>query len=251
MADPIWVKRARRLRGALPIALRVGLALWLMVREALWLLVGQEPLALRLIAGGTVSLGAAIMLSWRWWLGGAALTVAGIAAAIGWHLAVGTTPWPLWAYVAAIAALVAWDAFCGARVARLLRNFDARRLAPGEFDHAAHLTVALDYVRRLGPDEALAKLRPGLQSLAERAGKPDGYHETRTRAWLALVTYVHRCHADDPLPRLLDRLLAHCRDGRLLERYYSRERLSSAESRLRFVPPDLAPLPHCERNVDA
>ena len=135
------------------------------------------------------------------------------------------------------------DAMSLVRVARLRRNFGARRLAPSDFDHAAHLTVALDCVRRLGPEDALTELRQGLQAIAERAGKPDNYHETRTQAWLALVTHVHRCHADDPLPRLLERVLAHCKDSRLLESYYSRERLTSAEARLRFVPPDLAPLP--------
>ena len=141
--------------------------------------------------------------------------------------------------------LAGWlaDALSLVRVARLRRNFGARRVAPGDFDHAAHLTVALDCVRRLGPEDALTELRQGLQALAERAGKPDNYHETRTQAWLALVTHVHRCHADEPLPRLLERVLAHCKDRRLLESYYSRERLSSAEARRRFVPPDLAPLP--------
>ena len=169
--------------------------------------------------------------------------MAGIGEAIGWHLAGGTPPWFLCVYLTVIATLAAWDGLAAVRVARLRRSFSTRRLAPADFDHAAHLTMALDYVRRLGPDEALTELRGGLQSMAERAGKPDGYHETRTRAWLALVTHVHRCHADDPLPRLLERVLAHCRDGRLLERYYSRERLASAEARRNFVAPDLAPLP--------
>jgi hypothetical protein len=243
MVSGDWVKRARRLGRELPRALRWGLALWLVMRETVWLIAGQEPLFLRLTAGGAVLVGAAIMLSWRWWLVGAALTVGGICAAIGWHLAGGTMPWFLWAYGAAIAALAAWDALSLVRVARLRRNFGARRLSPADFDHAAHLTVALDYVRRLGPDEALAELRQGLQSLAQRAGKADNYHETRTRAWLALVTHVYRRHADDPLPRLRERVLAHCSDGSLLESYYSRERLTSSEARQRFVAPDLAPLP--------
>jgi hypothetical protein len=243
MAKPEWTKRARRLKRALPRALRMALAAWLAAQELVWLAFGREPLALRLTAGGTVLLGAAIMLSWRWWLSGAALTVAGIGEAIGWHFAHGSAPWVLWLYITAIAALAAWDALCAVRMARLWRSFRARILLPAEFDHAAHLTVALDCVRRLGPDEGLVELRGGLQSLAERAGKPDNYHETRTRAWLALVSYVHRSHVDEPLPRLLERVLDHCRDKRLLDNYYSRERLTCAEARLRFVPPDLAPLP--------
>ena len=65
MAKRDWMKRARRIRRELPRVVRIGLALWLAAREAFgwW---RARPLALRLTAGGTVLLGAAIMLSFRW-----------------------------------------------------------------------------------------------------------------------------------------------------------------------------------------
>jgi hypothetical protein len=96
-------------------------------------------------------------------------------------------------------------------------------------------------VRRLGPAAALDELRPGLQALARRAGRPQNYHETRTAAWLAVVATVQRAHAHEPLPRVLDQLVSHCGDSRLLERHYSGARLDSDEARAHFLPPDRAP----------
>jgi hypothetical protein len=235
----------RRLRGW-PRGLRLVLAGWLGMLELAWLVHGSEPPAARAFIGGTVLAGALALASRRWWLGGAAVVEAGLAAAVGWHLAVaaapGRVPWSLGAYAAAIAALVAWDLGCAARIARLRRRFWDGSLAPADFDHERHLTLALDSVRRLGATDALAELRPGLQALARRAGRPEHYHETRTRAWLTVIAGVQRAHADEPLPRVLERVVSQCRDSRLLERYYSRELLDSPAARAHFIPPDRVPL---------
>jgi hypothetical protein len=236
-------KRARRLGRRLPRGLRLGLAAWLLVMEARWLIIGAQPLATRTLVGGIVLVGALALLSRRWWRGGAATIAAGLAAAAGWHLAVGGTPWSLVGYTLVLAALVAWDLGAATRLLRLRRRFWDGSLAPADFDHQRHLLLALDSVRRLGPADALAELRSGLQALAARAGRPEGYHETRTQAWLAMVAALSRRHAHEPLPRLCERLVDDLGDAHLLLRHYSQARLDSPEARARFVPPDRAPLP--------
>jgi hypothetical protein len=107
--------------------------------------------------------------------------------------------------------------------------FEAGEIDGADFPHESHLRVARTLARRYGHDEALNRLHTGLQGIAGRAGRPEVYHETITRAWLELV-----CTADDldRHPELLDR--------RLLGRYYSAAALASG--RERWVEPDLRPL---------
>src|SRR5262249_43128955 len=155
--------------------------------EGLWLLHGRQPATVRVAIGGAVLVGALLLLHRRRWRAGAAIVGLGLAAACGWHLAAGGARWPLALSALVLGGLVARDARAPVRAARLRRRFADGTLPPSALDHRAHLTVALDYVRRLGPDAALATLRPGLQALAARAGRPEKYHETRTQAWVALV----------------------------------------------------------------
>ena len=69
----------------------------------------------------------------------------------------------------------------------------------------------------------------GIRRMAARSGRPDAYHRTITRAWYELIASV-----DEPAsaPELFDK--------RLLERFYSPERL--AAGRQRWLTPDLGPL---------
>jgi len=71
-----------------------------------------------------------------------------------------------------------------------LAAFEARTL--DEFHHRDHIKVAYLYLRRYPLDEAIAKVRAGLQALAKAWGAPvddleRGYHETMTQAWVRLV----------------------------------------------------------------
>jgi hypothetical protein len=136
---------------------------------------------------------------------------------------------------------VADDDAAAARLARLRRQIADGTLAPADFHHQDHLLLALALLRHLDFAAALAELRPGLQALAARAGKPERYHETRTAAWLTLVARVQYEHGHEPLPRVIDALLSHCGDNGLLDRHYSAALLDSDEARAHFVPPDRTP----------
>jgi flavin reductase (DIM6/NTAB) family NADH-FMN oxidoreductase RutF len=83
--------------------------------------------------------------------------------------------------------------------------------------------------RRYSRDEAYRRLVAGIRDIAHRAGRPDAYHETITRAWFELVASAGR---PDEWPELFDKSL--------LGRYYSPARL--AAGREEWLEPDLHPL---------
>jgi hypothetical protein len=111
----------------------------------------------------------------------------------------------------------------------LVAAFEAGQIDGREFPHERHVRVAWALARRHPRDEALRRLTDGLRRIAERAGRPDAYHETITRAWLELVAGVDDLGGH---PELFDKAL--------LGRYYSPAAL--AAGRDRWVEPDLQPL---------
>ena len=132
--------------------------------------------------------------------------------------------------------------------AALAARFTALTLPKDEWTHAAHLTVGAWHVDRHGPVEALTLLRDGIRRLNESHGNAntatDGYHETITAAYVALLAaYLEACPSGLPLDACVVRLLAGPLASRdMLFTFYSRERLQSVEARAGWVEPDLAPL---------
>ena len=104
---------------------------------------------------------------------------------------------------------------------QLLGAFERGELGAADFPHETHVRVA--WLLALEPD-GFERLAAGIRRIAERAGVPERYHETMTRAWFELVAQAAGA--------LLDR--------RLLERYYSQAVLESGRDR--WVEPDLRPL---------
>lgn len=112
---------------------------------------------------------------------------------------------------------------------KLLSAFEAGELENGEFPHERHVRVAWALAQRYGPAEGLERLRAGIRGVAARAGRPDAYHETITRAWFELIAGAdHLEH------------YAELFDKTLLRRYYSPARL--AAGRDEWLDPDLHPL---------
>jgi len=131
--------------------------------------------------------------------------------------------------------------------AELLQAFESCALPFEAWVHRAHLRVAYLYLRALGPEAAVDRMRDGIRrfNAANRVPEaPDrGYHETMTRAWLQLV-WVTLCEhgPDENSEAFLDRQTQLCAKRALLY-FYSRDRIMSAEAKAGFVEPDLAPLP--------
>ena len=114
-----------------------------------------------------------------------------------------------------------------------------------EFHHRDHIKVTYLYLRRHPLDEAITKVRTGLQALAVAWSAPiddleKGYHETMTQAWVRVVHLTlsdcgAAANADafcDQQPKLMQKAL--------LQLFYSPERLMTWEAKREFVEPDLA-----------
>ena len=89
-----------------------------------------------------------------------------------------------------------------------------------DFNHAAHLRLALDRLTAADSfDAATAEIARILRGKAEAAGHPEKYHHTLTLFWMRI------------LARLLDKNLPLA--------YYSPQRLSSDAARTGWLDPDL------------
>ena len=106
-----------------------------------------------------------------------------------------------------------------------------------EFHHRDHVKVAYLYLRRYPLEEAIVKVRAGLQALAVAWGAPTdelekGYHETVTQAWLRDGGEAENAEA------FCERE-AQLMEKNCLELFYSRERLFTWTAKREYVEPDL------------
>ncbi len=120
--------------------------------------------------------------------------------------------------------------------------FEECALSPSAFHHADHLRLAWIYAGRCDAKEAEEKLLAGIWRFAEKAGVPGKFQCTATVAWSRLIAASREDSKAESTfgewiashPEFLDR--------RLLEKYYSKEKLQSELARATWVPPDLASL---------
>jgi hypothetical protein len=131
---------------------------------------------------------------------------------------------------------------------RLAADFQSRALPKTEWTHAAHLAVGAWHVDRYGPAEAQGRLRAGIRLLNDAHGTPNtdtgGYHETITRAYVALIADYLATARSPSLDESVRTFLA----GPLAEKtallaYYSKDLLMSVRARREWVHPDRQPLP--------
>jgi hypothetical protein len=109
---------------------------------------------------------------------------------------------------------------------KFVERFLTGQVDASEFPHEKHVRVAWTLSRRYPPEEAFEQLVEGIQGIARRAGKPEAYHETITRAWFELISSAESL---EQWPELFDKSL--------INRYYSGERL--AAGRDDWLEPDL------------
>jgi hypothetical protein len=127
-----------------------------------------------------------------------------------------------------------------------LAAFEACAFTRPEWTHEAHVRMAWLYLTRLPVDEALDRVRAGIQKLNGTIGSPDGYHETITVAFVRVIASRLRIGDTfaafrDRNPDLFDRTLT------ALLRHYTKDRLWSPEARRAFIEPDVEPLPEINR----
>ncbi len=130
-----------------------------------------------------------------------------------------------------------------AEIEDLVRRFEACTLAPADFTHRLHLTVALWYLTHASFAEAATRMRQGLLRFIKHYNAGDKYHETITLFWLKLVQhFLDHAGADRSLPDLANELCAHYGHAQLLFAHYSRALIQSPTAKANWVEPDLRPL---------
>jgi hypothetical protein len=128
----------------------------------------------------------------------------------------------------------------------LVRGFESCTTPPAEFTHSAHLVVAFYYLRdsRLTVEEAAGRLRAALYRYLDHNGVDRRkYNETITLFWLRRVrAFLGGADPARTAAELVAEMLESCGGAKLVNDYYSQERLFSDEARIGWVEPDLKPL---------
>jgi hypothetical protein len=123
--------------------------------------------------------------------------------------------------------------------AELLARFVDTTLPADQFHHRQHVRVAWLFVRRHGMPAALAEFSAAIRRFADAKGATGLYHETITWAFLLLIAERQARTPAQTWPQFEaanpDLLVWK---PSILERYYSKELLSSALARRTFVMPD-------------
>jgi hypothetical protein len=109
-------------------------------------------------------------------------------------------------------------------------------LSPSEFHHSQHLAVAAAYLYNSDLESALDHMRSSLRRFVAHHGG-NRYHETATRFWMIQVD--QRLDRSLSLGAAVERITIALGNKELIDAYYSRERLDSAEARHSWIPPDL------------
>jgi hypothetical protein len=116
------------------------------------------------------------------------------------------------------------------------------RLSRASFDHHGHLRVAWLLLQRHPLDESIELICSGIARLAAHLGVPDQYNRTLSEALVRLMSdAMTELGSWESFLLANPMLVANVRG--LLARYYTHDRLFSAEAKHRFLAPDLQPLP--------
>lgn len=131
--------------------------------------------------------------------------------------------------------------------AAFLEAFEARAIPHAEWNHRAHVRMAFLYLGRHPFEEALRRIRAGIQALNRVHRTPEeltrGYHETLTVAWARLVASAIAAHGPYPNSNEFCDRNPHLLRRTLLRVFYSPGRIFTPEAKSGFVEPDLTPLP--------
>ena len=136
----------------------------------------------------------------------------------------------------------------------LLRKFEDLTLPFAQWTHRAHVKVAFLYLKLHSFEEALLRIRRGIQAYNAHNQVPEsptsGYNETTTHAFLHLIAATMSNYGQqmptptadsfcDTHPQLMTR--------NVLRLFYSPQQRMHPQAKSRFIEPDLAPLPRIKR----
>ncbi|XP_006818239.1 uncharacterized protein LOC102803195 [Saccoglossus kowalevskii] len=129
-----------------------------------------------------------------------------------------------------------------------MKAFEETTLLFDDWDHAAHLRMAWNYIKQHGKDDATPLIKMGIKKYNEKNMDKiqRGYHETVTIFYIHLVAdAIRKCNQCQPemtFEEFLE-MQSQLSDRRLVNQYYSPETINSWEASASFIPPDRKPLP--------
>jgi hypothetical protein len=120
-----------------------------------------------------------------------------------------------------------------------LERFVHGEIAAASFPHREHVRMAFEMLRRHDFAETVLHYSRALRTMAQRAGKPQAFHQTLTIAFLSLIAerletgqWVDFAAFTRDNPDLLDKAT--------VARWYRPERLASERARRTFLLPEPA-----------
>lgn len=129
-----------------------------------------------------------------------------------------------------------------AEIAEMIIAFENCTLPHRHWTHRAHLGVAVTYLRKFSPEEALEKIRTQINNYNHQCGDQDGYNETITMLFLRRIhADIQRGASSQILPEEIARLSEACSID-WIYRYYSKTLIWSDSAKAGWVEPDLRPL---------
>ncbi|MFT5471284.1 MAG: hypothetical protein ACI8UO_006417 [Verrucomicrobiales bacterium] len=130
---------------------------------------------------------------------------------------------------------------------QLQAAFQAQTIPLSDWDHRKHLRLAWIHLSQNTFDEALNKIRSGIQaynkSVGMEEGPEKGFHETLTVAWMKMVDYSMREHGAKEDSEAFLAFQPQLCIKQLLRSFYTPKQMLSAKAKQEFVPPDILPLP--------
>ena len=142
-----------------------------------------------------------------------------------------------------------------AEVAELVAAFENATIPASDFSHVAHIAVALSYLEKFSPEQALERMREKIHAFAEHHGARNLYHETLTTFWMKLLDHVGANYELDPsrsnlaakteipLWERINAIVARWGNRGPVDAHYTRGVITSPSAREKWVPPDRLPLP--------
>ena len=122
-----------------------------------------------------------------------------------------------------------------AELARFVRG----DIDPASFPHREHVRMGFEMLRRHDFAETAYRYSLALRTMAARAGRPEGFHQTTTIAFLSLIA-ERMLRLDGADFTAFEQASPDLMDKSALAHWYRPERLTMAAARRTFLLPDPA-----------
>ena len=120
----------------------------------------------------------------------------------------------------------------------ILSQFEALKIAPGEFGHKDHVETAFEMLKKYPFIEACTKYAGIIRMMAAKAGAPEKFNVTITVAFLSLIAKRMEQTANySKFNQFLERN-ADLNSMNILDQWYTKDQLLSEFARNHFLLPD-------------